>query len=74
MSPDLAVVKISSEPENAEIEIDGAYSGNTPRIKKLKPGEYKIKMSKKNYRSWERKIKVEAGEEISLNAELEYRP
>ncbi len=57
-SQNLAVVRINSVPENAEIEIDGAFSGSTPRIKKLKPGEYKIKMSKKGYRSWERKIKV----------------
>ena len=71
VSEDLAVITISSEPENAEIEIDGAFAGSTPRIKKVKPGEYKIKMSKKGYRSWERKIKVEAGEEIPLNAELE---
>ena len=40
-----AVLDISSEPRNAEIEIDGAFAGTTPRTKRLDPGEYKIKLS-----------------------------
>ena len=66
-----AIVNIGSEPPDAEIEIDGAFLGNTPRTKNLPPGEYKIKLLKKGYKGWERKIAVEAGETITVHAELE---
>ncbi|MDA2927209.1 PEGA domain-containing protein [Acidobacteria bacterium AH-259-G07] len=66
-----AILEISSAPEDAEIEIDGAFVGTTPRTRRLKPGEYKIKISKKGYKSWERKIKLEAEEEFPLKVELE---
>jgi len=66
---DVAVIEISSSPASAEIEIDGAFAGTTPRTKKLGPGEYKITMD--GYKSWERKIRVEAGEEIPIAVKLE---
>ena len=68
---DVAVMEISSNPEGAEIEIDGAFAGTTSRIKKLGPGEYKIKITMDGYKSWERKIRVEAGEEIPIAVELQ---
>ena len=68
---DVAVMEINSNPEGAEIEIDGAFSGTTPRTKRLDPGEYKIKIIMNGYKSWERKIRVEAGEEIPIAVELQ---
>ena len=62
---------ISSDPEGAEIEIDGAYVGNTPRTRAVQPGEHKVKLKKKGYADWERKIAVEAGETLEIDAELE---
>ena len=47
----MALLDISSEPEDAEIKIDGAFAGTTPRTKRLDPGEYKIKITRKGYRS-----------------------
>ncbi|MDA2925387.1 PEGA domain-containing protein [Acidobacteria bacterium AH-259-L09] len=70
---EVAVLRIQSDPEDAEIEIDGAFAGSTPRTKNLKPGEYKIKITKKGYKNWERKMKVEAGEEVPIMAELEQK-
>lgn len=68
---DMAVVDISSEPRNAEIEIDGAFAGTTPRSKKLKPGEYKIKIALNGYKSWEKKIVVDSDEEFPISVQLE---
>ncbi len=62
----MAILDISSEPKDAEIEIDGAFAGTTPRTKRLNPGEYKIKISRNGYKSWERKIEVEAEQEVSV--------
>jgi len=67
----MAVLDISSEPRDAEIEIDGAFAGTTPRTKRLDPGEYKIKITRNGYKTWERKIKVEADEEFPLSVQLE---
>jgi hypothetical protein len=67
----MAVLDISSEPRDAEIEIDGTFAGTTPRTKRLNPGEYKIKISRNGYKNWERKIKVEANEEFPLSVQLE---
>ena len=67
----MAVLDISSEPRDAEIEIDGMFAGTTPRTKRLNPGEYKIKISRNGYKSWEKKIKVEAEEEFPLSVQLE---
>ncbi len=67
----MAVLDISSEPRDAEIEIDGTFAGTTPRTKRLNPGEYKIKISRNGYKSWEKKIKVEAEEEFPISVQLE---
>ena len=69
--PTDAILEISSVPEGAEIEIEGAFAGTKPRTKRLSPGEYKIKITKSGYKSWERKIQVAAQEEIPLAVELE---
>ena len=68
---DQGSLKISSAPEGAEIEIDGAYVGNAPRTRTVQPGEHKVKLTKKGYSDWERKIAVEAGETLEIDAELE---
>lgn len=65
-----AVIEISSNPEDAEIEIDGAFSGTAPRVKSFEPGEYVIRVSKRGYESWERTIVVDAGESLFVHAEL----
>jgi len=66
-----ATVDFNTNPEGAEIEINGAYAGTTPRSKTLGPGEYKIKFTKNGYRKWEKKIQFEAGETFPLMVELE---
>ncbi len=68
---DQTSLKISSDPEGAEIEIDGAYVGNTPRTRTVQPGEHMLGLRKKGYAPWERKIAVEAGETLEVAAELE---
>jgi hypothetical protein len=67
----VAVVQISSEPNGADITVDGDYAENTPSQIKLKPGVHSIKIAKKDFAPWERSIKVEAGESRNVAAELE---
>jgi hypothetical protein len=63
-------VAISSTPDNAEIEIDGAFSGNTPSTVNVATGDHTIVVKKKGFQPWERKIKATGGH-INVKAELE---
>jgi hypothetical protein len=69
-SPAGARLSISSMPEGADIEIDGAFVGNAPSSIELLPGDHKVVIKKGGYRVWERTLKVSAGD-VSIKAELE---
>jgi hypothetical protein len=65
-----ARLSIMSNPESADIEIDGNFVGNTPSSLQLLPGEHNIVVKKSGYKSWERKLKVVGGD-VNIRAELE---
>jgi PEGA domain len=66
-----AHLSLTSKPDNAEIEVDGAFVGNTPSTLDLPPGEHDITISKKRFEEWTRKIKLTGGT-VSVFAELDY--
>ena len=61
---------ITSEPQGADIEIDGSYVGNTPSRISLAPGQHTINLKKTAYKTWERKIDVSGGR-VNISAALE---
>ena len=61
---------ISSTPPNAEIELDGAFVGDTPSTLSLTPGDHTIAVTHKGFKRWERKMKTTSGT-VSLNVEME---
>jgi hypothetical protein len=63
-------VKITSQPEGADIWVDAAFVGNAPAQLKLAHGKHHILMLKEGYKSWEKKITVTAGSELTINAPL----
>jgi hypothetical protein len=65
-----ATLDFSSNPAGAEIDIDGNYAGNTPSSMSVAAGEHAIKISKPGFKTWERKLKINAGN-IKVGAELE---
>ena len=65
-----ARLNIKSNPDAADIEIDGNFVGNTPSMVELLPGDHSVVIKKPGYKSWERKLKVVGGE-VNLRAELE---
>jgi|GEM_PF-2307610 len=69
--PRRALVAISSNPSGAEITIDDSFAGISPRKKQLSAGKYKIRFSMKGYADWERTIVVDAGQELTIEANLE---
>jgi PEGA domain-containing protein len=65
-----ARLNIKSNPDAADIEIDGNFVGNTPSSLQLLPGDHNVVIKKPGYKNWERKLKVVGGE-VNLRAELE---
>jgi len=65
-----ATVSITSSTAAAEIEIDGAFVGNTPTTLRLATGAHRI-VVKNGPKSWQRNLQVNGGSTISLNAVLQ---
>lgn len=65
-----ARVTISSSPSGADIQVDGAFSGNTPSTIDLAPGIHEISVKKVGFAGWTRKLNVTGGS-IHLDATLE---
>lgn len=63
-------VMVASNPNGADIAVDGSFVGNTPSTVNLTEGDHTITVTKNGYKTWERKIKAIGGN-VRLNAELE---
>jgi hypothetical protein len=63
-------VTVSSVPAAAEVEVDGKFVGNTPSSVMLPAGEHTVRIVKKGFKPWERKLTVSGGS-ANVSAELE---
>lgn len=63
-------LSVVSNPAGADIEVDGAFVGNTPSTIDVAAGDHTVTVSKNGYKNWERKLKASGGS-VSLNVELE---
>ena len=61
---------IQSDPPGADIEVDGAFVGNTPSTLNLNSGNHQVVVRKKGFADWTRTLNVTGGN-ISLNATLD---
>jgi hypothetical protein len=68
-----ASLAIDSTPPSADIEIDGAFVGNTPSTLSVAPGSHQITVKKKGFTDWTKTLNVTGGS-VHLNAELEQVP
>jgi hypothetical protein len=66
----LTTVSISSLPASADVEVDGKFVGNTPSSVPMSAGEHTVRINKKGFKPWERKLTVSGGT-TNVNAELE---
>ncbi len=69
-----AKLSVVSDPSSADIEIDGSFVGNTPSDVQVSEGDHTVTVKKTGFKDWEKKLKVSAGSNIHLNAELEKTP
>ena len=68
-----ASLAIDSTPPGADIEIDGAFVGNTPSTVAVAPGSHQIAVKKKGFSDWSKTLSVSGGT-VHLNAEMEQEP
>jgi len=61
---------IQSDPPGADIEVDGAFVGNTPSTVNLNSGNHQVVVRKKGFADWIRTLNVTGGN-INLNATLD---
>jgi hypothetical protein len=67
-----ASMSVDSTPQGADIEVDGAFIGNTPSTVRLASGSHEISVKKKGFADWTRKLNVMGGS-VHQNAELEQK-
>lgn len=75
-TPDAAVqasLVIDSAPAGADIEIDGAFVGNTPSTVSVASGSHHVIVKKKGFEDWTKALNVTGGT-VHLNADLEQTP
>jgi len=63
-------VAVTSNPAGADIEVDGAFVGNTPSTITVTAGDHTISLKKRGFSPWERTVKVSGGK-IQITAELQ---
>jgi hypothetical protein len=61
---------LESTPPGGDVEVDGAFVGNTPSTVILTPGSHEITVKKKGFTPWTRKMNVLSGS-VHLTAELQ---
>jgi PEGA domain len=68
-----SALTIVSTPPGADIEIDGAFVGDTPSTVNVAMGSHDISVKKKGFTDWTKKLNVTGGS-IHMSAELESAP
>jgi hypothetical protein len=57
----VAAIRITSEPENASVEIDGVFYGNAGNSFEIPEGLHQIRVSLPGYEVWDKKVMVRDG-------------
>ena len=66
----MASVLVESSVPGADIEVDGAFVGNTPSTISVMPGKHTIGVKKKGYADWSREMNV-LGSGAKITADME---
>ena len=66
-APAASTVSIKSDPDGAEIELDGAFIGSTPTTLQIPAGAHAI-VVKKGAASWTRTIQIQPGSNVTIQA------
>jgi len=70
----IGTLSLESDPEAAEIEIDGQAYGTTPFRDFLEQGQHKVRFTKDGYKPYETIVNVNRDETTTVDARLETLP
>ncbi len=70
-STEPSMIGIKSNPEGADIIIDGKFVGNAPSTVRVSAGEHVIRIEKSGFRTWKRQITVNPAGNITVEGTLE---
>jgi hypothetical protein len=70
MSGDMGTLKIVSTVPEALVFVDGAALGKVPQEKKISAGEHPIVVRLEGYKQFDQKVRVEAGQTVTIQADL----
>jgi hypothetical protein len=68
---ELATIVVKSDPEGADVSVDGKFVGNAPSTMQLPPGDHAVVMEKAGCKQWQRSISLTPGGIVTLNGTLE---
>ncbi|HLY61260.1 MAG TPA: PEGA domain-containing protein [Terriglobia bacterium] len=68
---ELSTVIVKSNPDGADIVVDGKYVGNTPSTITLKPGDHAVSLEKTGFKNWQRTMTASSGGIVTIDATLE---
>jgi hypothetical protein len=63
-------INVTSNPDGADVSVDGAFVGSTPALLKLAPGKHTISVGQAGYATWSKDLVVMAGSSVGLKATL----
>ncbi len=66
-----ACVTFVSEPQGADIYVDGKFVGNTPSMLNLAIGSHEIRIESEHFKPWTRTLETNAGSKITIRAQLQ---
>jgi hypothetical protein len=70
VAPGTGTVSVSSDPDGAEIYIDGTFFGNAPATLKLPSGAHEFVLKARGRVDWKRTLEVLKGSKTTLDAVL----
>jgi len=70
-APPTAMLGVTSNPEGADIEVDGTFLGTTPAELPLQVGQRAITITKKGFKPYQRTIQVLPGSKQSISVDLD---
>ncbi len=70
----IGTLSLTSDPDSAEIEIDGKTYGYTPFKDSFEQGQHKIRLTKDGYKPYEKIVTVKRDETTDVAAALEMLP
>ncbi|NJM91050.1 MAG: PEGA domain-containing protein, partial [Myxococcales bacterium] len=70
LSADQGTIKVVSPVPEAEVFIDGASAGKVPQEQRASAGEHFVVVKLAGYKNFEQKVRVEAGQAVTVSAEL----